>query len=211
MNDEQKAGLYYKLAERAWSRCQTRANRNWKISLALWTMLGVAAALVLTNDVWTPNRLEVFASFGFVVLILLLYSFFWIPIVQAYCERDQMTSYFWENRILEVLKKPLPEGLDPAYEPGKTGQKKTGRQWPDPYTGAMKKPDSKPWEPSSRLHPLQWAQIIITLIAGLLLVIACWVRWFHHGSHGINATPQPKVTVEGSLEVDSISKIKLGN
>jgi hypothetical protein len=94
IEDKDRADLYYKLAQSAQARFNSRRDVEWKVTIALWTLFGAAAGAVVTARFWTPEKWQVIILSAVVLGILGYYRFRWLPYLALTFSRDQRTSYY---------------------------------------------------------------------------------------------------------------------
>ena len=114
LHTEQVAKFYLELAKSAQSRFDSRREVEWKVTVALWTLLGAATGAVITSRVWTATDwLVVFLAIG-VCTIVGIYRMWWLPYLAKAFRRDQRTAYS-ESGVQLLIQKKLPVNLDPGY------------------------------------------------------------------------------------------------
>lgn len=116
MEPKDRADLYFKLAQSAQDRFDSRRDVEWKVAIALWTLFGAAAGAIITARYWTPSPWQVVCISASVIGILYIYRRWWLTYLAEAFARDQRTSYYWESAIQELLGVELPRGLDPKWK-----------------------------------------------------------------------------------------------
>lgn len=110
-NNKIKADIFYKIAQRAADRHESRRRMEWQVALALWTALAVAAGFAV-NSSWTPNTVEVFVS-TVVALAALICTVVWLQYLETTFARDMRASYFWETALEKLAGQRKPVALEP--------------------------------------------------------------------------------------------------
>lgn len=201
--DKDRAELYLKLADQAWKRFQSRRDMEWKTAIGLWTIFGVGASAVITARDWSPGWQEVGVSSILSCLIIFIYWHLWLRELARTFTKDQMTSYFWETGVENELKEKLPAHLEP-----KTGDDKLDRKWVR-MGESIPREAEEPKETKAKLHPVQKTQLLTTILFALLFVGAMASRAYRRQNQVTPAAA--RVTVEGDVGIDSITKLKVGN
>jgi hypothetical protein len=82
VNEKEKADVYAKLAELAWSRYNSRRDIEWKSAVGIWSAFGAA-----TLGVFASSATFTWFAFGvalFLVLaIICVYGWWWLPYIAA--------------------------------------------------------------------------------------------------------------------------------
>lgn len=209
--DREKTEAYLRLADRAWTRFQSRRDVEWKTAIGLWSVFGAGAGVVLTARTWSPGLGEVIAAVAVVVAVGIYYCFWWIPYLTREMQRDQRVSYYWETHVHRSLGVPLPEHLMPPQPPpGQQGD------WPsaqDQNINVVGGVGSTARKLSRRTHVVQKAQAAITLVFGVLFVGAMWTKYYRNSPPSVPpAAPtvsslpsESRVVIEGNgLELESV-------
>lgn len=102
------------LADRAWSRFQSRRDVDWKVSFGVnGAMLAAAATIISVQDLNLSSWVLAVSLFP-IVLTVGIYWLCWLPYVNRESLRDLATGYFWEQQVIERSRlTKLPNGLVP--------------------------------------------------------------------------------------------------
>jgi hypothetical protein len=141
-----------------------------------------------------------------------IYGWWWQPYIAQAMSRDQLTSYYWESGIENLLGKRLPPFLDPATPPG-LGHGFWVRMSPDPAVEHPQDPQVVNGQGAAQVanvrkipfHYSQRSQFWVTVAFAIMFVGMVGAK-----SSG-SASGRPKVTIEGHLEVDSAGKVKVSD
>jgi hypothetical protein len=203
MTDAQRSEYYSKLAKSAWDRYQSRRDVEWKVTLGMHTLFAAATLGAATLN-WPVGIAGILFALGFSVAVLLVYGLLWAPYMAETARRDQLTCYYWESGIHSLLKRKIPPFLDPSLS-----KLNPSNLWVRMPENPETPPDNPPNYEESQLRKIHRSQICQLITAGVLagaFVIVVLIK-----NYAPERSGQPKIAVEGAFEVDSASKIRLGN
>jgi hypothetical protein len=198
-SQDRKAELYFKLAERAWARYESRRAIEWKTAIGLWSAFGAGAAVVLSARTWAPGWEEVIL--GLILASVVVYGYWhsWLPYLNAEMQRDAKASYFWETGLEILAGTRRPDCLLP---PASTTDPATA--WPrmdDPTGTAVPKL-------SSDLHSVLRVELAVSVLFALLFVGALASKAARRPA---STGSKSSITIEGEdVTIESLSGLKAG-
>jgi hypothetical protein len=208
LSDAQRGDLYHRLAKCAQDRHFSRRDVEWKLAIGLWSIFAAGALGAVTLSKPLPWG----AVAGATLIggsILYFYNFRYLPHLRAATKRDQLNCYYWESGIQNVLGRRVPNALLPE-----NNEEVTWIRMPEPYRDPpaeleADKMDAIPWHRkwlTTRRHVVQEVQFWIAVAFYVLFVGALLTK-----ASGTADSQPAKMSVDGSLEIDSLSKFKLEN
>jgi hypothetical protein len=147
-----KIDTLFRLADQSWRSFDTNRSYEWKMSLALWTVLAAFAALLAKGDVKIQSQLFVWFATTGIVLIFLAYWIFW-------------TTGGWRHNYFEV---------EDTYDLLKRVRWLIGEP---PGRAPLEGPKPKDRASDVFLAPRNWSrafQLIVTFILAFVAIVATW-------------------------------------
>lgn len=92
---------YLELSKRAFERFHTRRVYEWRVSLSLWTALGLASWFMTQ-----VGDLSVVVRVGLILIAVavnVIYILKWTPGLARSSENDRRTAYFWESAAIQEM------------------------------------------------------------------------------------------------------------
>ncbi len=205
LDDNQRADYYSKLAKSAWDRFASRRDIEWKTCIAIWSLFAAGAFGVFASSATLPWYAFALAVVG-ACLVLVSY-YFWLRYITEAMRRDQLTCYYWESGVQNILGKRVPPLLEPSASPpiaapGEWQRVPPGEE-PHPAPGGD---GAVAIKSLTRFHRSQICQLVIAGGFAVLFLAAVSLKAF-----GLSPSALPKLSVEGQFEVDSVSKVKLSH
>ena len=165
---QERADWCHKLAQRAENRLDSQSRMEWRAFLALWAGLGLGSYVVINAQGWAPGFFEIFLAMAVVAALLFGCCRWWLPYLSTSLYRDSFLSYYWESQIENSLRLWRPRFLRPPKAGGDT--------WPsaadDDPNHVFGNPDTDDRRLPADWHLVQWAQLTVTSLFCLLLLVA---------------------------------------
>lgn len=208
----QAATLYAKLAESARDRFKSRRDLEWRVTIGLWTLFGGGAGVAITARTWVPGLWEIVFAGICSTIVVAVYVITWIPWINKSHRKDSATSYYWESGVVLMLSHFIDEHkeLPPHLHPPKNNDDLWPRMSdasPGNVGGAA---NGVPREITGTLHRAQWLQILVTVAFAVLFVAGLASKYVYHSKQQSQGAQSNRIVIEGEVEIDSTSKIKVG-
>lgn len=176
-----KTQLCLRLADRSSARFESRRSMEWNTHFGLWALLGGGSAAVMSTE-WSPSGWLFFLTAVSVIILLIVYSLYFLPWLARSLERDMKTSYYWETAALRFsgLKHGVPTSLQ-------SGNKESGTRWPN-----AQEMTENDWATGEFLqsgnccerHPVQHCQLAMTVFVGAFLLLVMFDKYQKVSSAG---------------------------
>ena len=103
MNEKDRCDVLLKLAEFRMTRVTSRREHEWKVTIALWALLGAGIISLPQRNPFGPLALALILIF-----VALGYAFLWVGNHWARSKEDISVSFFYTDRTLNLV---LPNEL----------------------------------------------------------------------------------------------------
>lgn len=207
------AELYAKMAESARSRFDSRRNLEWRAAIGLWTLFGGASGIILTARSWVPRSGEVWGSVVFSFVVVGTYVWLWVRWIYLANRRDTHVAYYWESGIRHCIQSLALEGhkdLPVHLAPPADGEDAWAAMTDPEPNNVQGQPVNSQRKLARNFHSAQRVQILVTTAFAAMFCGAMWSKSVHSSEAPVPSDDESRLTLQGNIEIDGASKIKVG-
>jgi hypothetical protein len=117
--DADKFNALMKLADFRFQRWRERRTTDWKLSLALWTLLVAAAAYLITHRIeftWSPWATALMTALVLIILVI-VHALFLVRNNWISNEMDIRTAFHFAEHAEKIVLPANPEPLEKRLDP----------------------------------------------------------------------------------------------
>ncbi len=111
--DVEKFNALMKLADFRYQRWRERRSTDWKLSLALWTLLVGAASYLIANKI----SFEWYVALPVLVILVVLHALFWVRTNWISNEMDILTAFHFAEHAEKIVQPHFIGPIEPRRHP----------------------------------------------------------------------------------------------